>query len=190
MLQVKVDPRIARQFGKSATSAVERNNGKLVSAEFAGDDVGTQITGAQQQQAELHARIAGIERRLASMRAGDREATQLQAQLDQLRRELSEARAVTSEGQLQLASTPLTFNYYGKGGIAGFDENPIEESWRLMAESFVLMVSVLLKVLGALLPWALLLAVLLLLWRSRPVLAARRWWRRRMGTDDEQEAAA
>jgi len=189
MLQVKLDPRIARQFGKNATSLVEQKDGKLVTAEFRGDDVGTQIGAAQGRQADLQSRIAEMERRLASMNAGDREATQLQVQIDALRRELSGDRAVISQAQQQLANTPLTFNYYGEGGIAGFDENPIEQSWRLMVESFVLMVSVLLKVAGALLPWAALLVLLLLLWGSRPIRSARNWWRQRMGYDREQEPA-
>ncbi|MBA3511167.1 DUF4349 domain-containing protein [Sphingomonas sp.] len=188
MLQVKLDPRIARQFGKQATATVEQNDGKLVTAEFNGEDVGSQISTTQERQADLRARITEIERRLASLNAGDREATQLQAQLEQLRRELSEGRAQIAGGQQRLANTPMTFNYFGEGGIAGFDENPIEQSWRLMVESFVVMVSVLLKVIGALLPWAILLALLMLLWRSRPMLAVRSWWRRRMGNTDEQES--
>ena len=189
MLQVKIDPRIAREFGKQATALVERNDGTLVTAEFRGDDVGTEITSAQRRQADLQTRIAEMERRLASMNAGDREATQLQVQLDALRRELSGDRAVISQAQQQLATTPLTFNYFGEGSIAGFDQNPIEQSWKLMVESFVFMVGLLFKVLGALLPWALLLALLMLLWRSRPVLGAREWWRRRMGIADKDSNA-
>ncbi len=190
MLQVKLDPRIAREFGKRATTLVERNDGTLVTAEFRGDDVGSQINTAQGRQADLQGRIADMERRLASMNAGDREAAQLQVQIDALRRELSGDRALVGQAQQQLANTPLTFNYYGEGGIAGFDENPIEQSWQLMVESFVFMVGLVLKVLGALLPWALLLALLMLLWRSRPILAARKWWRRRMGIPDDAESNA
>jgi hypothetical protein len=190
MLQVKLDPRIARPFGKQATSLVEQNDGKLVTAQFRGDDVGSEITAAQGRQADLQGRMADMERRLASLNAGDREAAQLQAQIDTLRQQLSQDRAEISEGQQQLATTPLTLNYYGEGGIAGFDENPIEQSWRLMADSFVFMVSILLKVVGVILPWALLLALLMLLWRSRPMLVVRKWWRGRMGYGDEQEAAA
>jgi hypothetical protein len=82
------------------------------------------------------------------------------------------------EGQQRLSNTPMTFNYYGEGGIAGFDENPIKASWRLMVESTVTMISLSLKVIGALLPWALLLLLIILAVRSRPARAARDWWSR------------
>lgn len=187
MLQVKLDPAIARQFGKQATATVAQNDGELVRSEFRGEDVGTQIGAGQDRQADLQSRIADIEKRLASLNAGDREATQLQAQLEQLRREVAEARSQVKEGQQQLASTPMTFNYFGEGGIAGFDENPIKASWRLMVESTVTMISIVLKVFGALLPWGLLLLLLVALARSRPARAARDWWRRMapMPKDDE-----
>jgi hypothetical protein len=178
MLQVKLDPAVAREFGKQATATVAQNDGELVRSEFSGEDVGTQISAGQGRQADLESRIGDMEKRLASLKAGDREATQLQAQLDQLRRELAETRSQVTEGQQQLASTPMTFNYFGEGGIAGFDENPVKASWRLMVESTVTMISIVLKVFGALLPWALLLLLLVALARSRPVRAARDWWMR------------
>lgn len=187
MLQVKLDPRIARQFGKQATQTVEANDGRLVRAEFTGDDVGTQIGTGQDRQADLESRIADIEKRLASLNAGDREATQLQAQLEQLRRELAEVRSQIQEGERRLASTPMTFNYYGEGGIAGFDENPIKASWRLMVESTVTMISIVLKVIGALLPWAILLLLLVILARSRPARAARDWWKRMAPMPEREE---
>jgi hypothetical protein len=187
MLQVKLDPAIARGFGKQATATVTQNGGELVRSEFSGEDVGTQVVAGQDRQADLQSRIADIDKRLASLKAGDHEATQLQAQLEQLRRELAEARSQVKEGQQQLAATPMTFNYFGEGGIAGFDENPIKASWRLMVESTVTMISIVLKVFGALLPWALLLLLLVALARSRPARAARDWWRRLapMPKDDE-----
>ena len=186
MLTVKLEPSIARQFGKQATAIVESSDGKLVRAAFSGEDVGTQIGTNQDRQADLQSRITDIERRLQSLRAGDREATQLQAQLEELRGQLAGARAEIKEGQQQLASTPMTFNYYGEGGIAGFDENPIKASWQLMIESAVMMISIVLKVFGALLPWALLLALILLLWRSPPTRAARRWWNRVAASPEDE----
>jgi hypothetical protein len=187
MLQVKLDPRIARQFGKQATTTVEQNEGRLVSAEFTGEDVGTQIDTERNRQADLQARVAEIEKRLASLKAGDREATQLQAQLEQLRRELAEAQGQIKQGAERLANTPMTFNYYGEGGIAGFDENPIKASWRLMVESAVTMISILLKVVGALLPWAVLLGLVILMWRSRPMRATRAWWGRMAAKPEPQQ---
>jgi hypothetical protein len=76
MLQVKLEPAIARQFGKQATATVALNDGDLVRSEFSGEDVGTQIGTGEDQQADLQNRIAEMEKRLASLKAGDREATQ------------------------------------------------------------------------------------------------------------------
>lgn len=175
MLQVKLDPGIARQFGKQATSAVEQSSGRLVRAQFTGEDVGTQIASTQDQKTELQGRIAEIERRLATTRL-DRERTELQQQLDALRSQISDTTGQIAGGQRRLASTPMTFNYYGEGGIAGFNENPIKESWRLFVESGVTMINILLKVLGAILPWAILLLLIVLLVRSRVGRAVRSWW--------------
>jgi hypothetical protein len=175
MLRVKLDPGIARQFGKQATLAVEQSDGRLVRAQFTGEDVGTQISTAQDQRTALQGRIAEIERRLAATRL-DRERAELHQQLDSLRNQLGETAGQIAGGQQRLASTPMTFNYFGEGGIAGFDENPIRESWRLFAESGVMMISVLLKVIGTILPWAILLLLSVLLVRSRVGQAVRNWW--------------
>jgi hypothetical protein len=187
MLQVKLDPTIARQFGKQATATVAASDGELIRSEFTGEDVGTQIGAGQDRQADLKGRIAEIEKRLASLKPGDREATQLQTQLEELRSQLAGARTEIKQGQELLASTPMTFNYYGEGGIAGFDENPLKASWQLMVESAVLMISILLKVIGALLPWAILLLLLIALVRSKPARAARAWWGRMAPMPKEQE---
>ena len=186
MLQVKLDPAIARQFGKQATAFVEQNDGRLVHAQFSGEDVGKQISTTETRRTELQNRIAEIERRLASARL-DRERTELQQQLDALRQQASAAQGEITAGQQRLASTPMTFNYYGKGGIAGFDENPVKESWRLFVESGVTMVSLLLKVLGAILPWVILLLLIVILVRSRVGRTVRDWWSRIAPTPSDAE---
>lgn len=187
MLQVKLHPGIARQFGKRATGLVEQNDGNLVSAEFQGDDVGTQIESTQSQQSAVETRIADLERRLAAMPTGDRERSELQRQLDGLRERRDESAQEIASGKAQLAVTPMTFNYYGEGGIAGFDQNPFKESWRLMVESAVTMISFLLKAIGVLLPWLALGLLLALLWRSRLARHLRGWWNR--ATEEEAEQA-
>ncbi|MDQ3144983.1 MAG: DUF4349 domain-containing protein [Pseudomonadota bacterium] len=187
MLQVKLDPKIARQFGKVAVGQVEQSGGRLVNAEFTGDDEGAVIQTASSQSADLDLRIVELERRLASLRAGDRERTQLQAQLDQLRREASDVRQRVAASEQRLATAPMTFNYYGRGGIPGFGgENPIAEAWQLFIASAVTMISVLLRLIGAVLPWALLLLLIVLAFRSRAGQAVRRWWRGRVGGDSEE----
>lgn len=188
MLQVKLDPAIARQFGKNAVASTEKAGGRLVNAEFSGDDEGSSIRTATTQKTELETRIADIERRLSTLRPGDRERTQLQQQLDQLRQELTESKRQISASEEKLATTPMTFNYYGKGGVPGFGgENPIAEAWRLLVASTVTMISLLLKFVGAVLPWAALILLLVMLVRSRVGRAIRRWWTS-IGDKDPPEA--
>jgi len=188
MLQVKLDPAIARQFGKNAVASTERAGGRLVNAEFSGEDEGSSIQTATTRKTELETRIAEIERRLSTLGSGDRERTALQQQLDQLRQELAESKRQISVSEEKLATAPMTFNYYGKGGVTGFGgENPIADAWRLMIASTVTMISLLLKFVGAVLPWAALILLLVLAVRSRLGRAVRRWWTT-MGEESPPEA--
>lgn len=178
MLQVKLDPSIARQFGKNAIASTEKAGGRLVNAKFSGEDEGSSIRTATTKKTELAERIAEIERRLSTLGPGDRERTELQQQLDQLRQELAESKRQISASEEKLATTPMTFNYYGKGGVPGFGgENPIAEAWRMLVASTVTMISLLLTFVGAVLPWAALILLLVLLVRSKLGRAIRRWWK-------------
>lgn len=187
MLQVKLDPAIARQFGKESVAEVEKSGGKLVNAEFSGDDEGSAIRTASTQKSDIEARIADIERKLSGLKPSDRERTELQQQLEQLQRELATARQQIATSTERLATTPMTFNYYGKGGVPGFGgENPFAEAWRLTVASAVTLVSIGLKVIGIALPWALLILLLAWLYRSKVGRAVRRWWARTAAEKSEE----
>lgn len=179
MLAVKLDPTIARGFGKQATATIAAAGGRLVNAEFTGEDEGSAIRTATVERRETQAQIAEIEKRLAALGAGDRERTALQEQLNQLRSSASETTRTISASEEKLASTPMTFNYYGKGGIPGFrGTNPFAEAWKMFIASGVTMISFLLTVIGAVLPWAVVLLLIVLALRSRIAAALVRWWRR------------
>lgn len=165
-LSVKLAPRIARQFGKEATTDIKEADGQLRRTEFSGEDTEPTTTQATRQQSDLEARIADIEKQLAST-SNDRERAQLQVQLNELRAQLSQAQATIAGAQQLLATTPMTFNYYGRGGISGFRTNPVREAARLFVSSVVTMISFLLKLLAILLPWAALLALILYLARTQ-----------------------
>jgi len=168
MLQVKLAPDIARQFGKGATEEVRKADGRLVNTEFTGEDTEPATSNAQTQRADIAARIADIEKRIANTKAGDRERTELQGQLESLRREAAEANATISTQREKLAKTPMTFNYYGKGGIPGFGgKNPVREAAKTFVASAVSMISVVLTIAAAVLPWLLLLALIVAAFRSR-----------------------
>jgi hypothetical protein len=174
-LEVKLAPQIARQFGKSATSDVTKANGKLLATEFSGEDVTPLTTEAGRQQASLSERIADVEGQLARATTGE-ERAQLQQQLSQLRTQAEQAQSAIASATERLAATPMTFNYYGRGGIAGFTGNPAREAVRSFVSSLVTMVTFLLQAVALLLPWALLLALLMALARSRLGRAVRRFF--------------
>ncbi|MFP5329951.1 MAG: DUF4349 domain-containing protein [Alphaproteobacteria bacterium] len=174
-LTVKLEPAIARQFGKEATEDVRSADGRLRTTEFSGEDTEPTTTQATRQQSDLQTRIAEVEKQLAST-TNDRERTQLQSQLNELRAQLSQAQATIAGTQQMLAVTPMTFNYYGRGGISGFRTNPAREAARLFVSSLVTMVTFVLRLIAVLLPWSILLLVLVLIARSKPGRAVWRYF--------------
>lgn len=69
----------------------------------------------------------------------------------------------------------MTFHYYGRGGVPGFRGNPIREAWQTLVTTVVLILGFLLQALAVILPLLVLLALLVALWRTRPVRAVLRW---------------
>ena len=165
-LTVKLAPDIARQFGKDATADVKQADGQLRSTEFTGEDTEPTTTEASRRQSDIRVRIADIEKQLAST-SKDSERAQLQSQLNELRSQLSNMQATIEGATAQLAATPMTFSYYGRGGISGFRTNPVREAGRLFVSSVVTMIDVVLRILAALLPWIALIIVIVLIGRSR-----------------------
>lgn len=166
-LQFKLAPDIARQFGKDGIAAVEQAAGKLVDARISGRDAGSQITASMRASAELRAELARIEAQLASGQPKDAERAELQTRVASIRQQLSAESSTRQEGQEALANTPMEFDYAGDAGFS-FGSNPFADAGDTAWASFTTMVSVVLLVLGAGLPWVLLLALLLFAWRSRP----------------------
>ncbi|WP_300973536.1 DUF4349 domain-containing protein [Sphingomonas sp. LHG3406-1] len=179
MLQLRLDPAIARQFGKAALEDVRGADGRLVRSEFTGEDVGTGVAEARTAGQDMSEREAELRRRLEAAPADSPERAELLRQLDALLADATRNRNTVRSGEQRLSFTPVTFNYYGEGGIPGFQENPLRESLKLLVSSFVTMISFALKAIALLLPWLLLLGLLALLWRSRPLRAVRAWWGRK-----------
>lgn len=182
MLELRLQPAIARQFGKAALADVRSADGKLVRTEFTGEDVGTEVATARQTGEQLAASRADLQRRIDAAPAGSTERAELQRQLSALIAQADEQRRVAASGTQRLTFTPVTLNYFGEGGIPGFRENPLKAGFRLMMSSFVTLISFTLQAIGLLLPWLLLLGLLVLLWRSRPLRAVRTWWNGRTAT--------
>jgi hypothetical protein len=165
-LEVKLDPVIARQFGKDATKVVTDAEGMLVDQQITGTDMAPTIEGTNRGRAALQDELDRINRELARPRLTnllrDRllsEASQVRAQM----RGLAEQRTAAEE---TLATTPMAF-YYGSGQtVPGFDdERPIARAFERAAANFQNAIGFLIVAGATLLPWALLAALLVWLWR-------------------------
>lgn len=177
-LLFKLDPAIARKFGRDALASVEKAEGVLAATRISGEDVGTQISDSQRRSADLNAEIARLETRLKQGGLGDRERAELQQQIAGMRRQLDGERDTRRTGEAMLATTPMQFDYVGTGGLPGIGYgNPFSDALNMLVHSGSVMLSFILVVGAAVLPWALFFALLLMIWRTPPMLVARKWLR-------------
>jgi hypothetical protein len=174
-LDVKLDPMIARQFGKSAQQLVQSNDGKLIRLAIGSSDEGAKIDQATKQKTETSTQISGLEQELAKTKAGTQAHSNLLSQIQALQQQSSGVTQAISESQAALASTPMEFHYYGRGGVPGFRGNPVREAWQTFVATVVWMIGILLQTLAVLIPVALLIAALIALWRTRPMRIVRAW---------------
>lgn len=156
-LAFKLDPAIARNFGKQGIAAVTKAEGMLVNAEITGVDAGSAIKQADRGLAELRAELEKLEGQIrqpglpASVRA---QLTQPAADLREQIRSLGEVRTAN---QQSLATTPMVFEYRSGHSIPGLDGgSPLAEALEVAVRSFMTMLSFVLIAIGALLPWVLL----------------------------------
>jgi hypothetical protein len=171
-LELKLDPAIARAFGKDAAKVVTDAEGMLVDQQISGVDAGSSIERANRGRAELQDELERVERELArpglSSVVRDRllsEAASLRSQI----RGLGEQKAADEES---LAKTPMVF-FYGSGrAIPGFDEpRPLTDAFDRAGYNFLSALGMLIILLATLLPWLALAGLLYWLYRQ----LRRRW---------------
>lgn len=165
-LTFKLDPALARAFGKEGIAAVEKASGKLVDAAITGEDVGTQISASQRRSADARGELARIEARLGQSGLGDEERAELTRQAAALRQQLDAERDTRVAGEEQLANTPMTYDYTGDESFS-LGGNPVGDAAEGAWNSLVTMIAFVLMALGVGLPWLVLVALVLMLWRSR-----------------------
>lgn len=174
MLAFKLDPTIARQFGKAGIEAVTSAEGMLVDSEISGTDAGAAITAANRTGAQLSDDLRRIETQLARPGISGEERARLQSEAQQLRQSLRANSAAREEQQESLATTPVVFQYGSGDLVPGFDtRSPFSNALDRAGENLVAGSAFLIVALATLLPWALLL--LLGFWivrRLRPHLTA------------------
>jgi hypothetical protein len=184
MLAFKLDPAIARAFGRDGIAAVVRAEGMLTESEISGEDVGTAIRQAGRTLADLQSDLARIEARLAQrIPSGERETLEDQAR--QLRDQIRALRENRSAQEESLATTPMVFRYGSGDLVPGFAQRPtIGQSLRHAGDNFVDGATMVLIVLITLLPWALAIGLAWLLVRY----VRRRWFPAKPKTTEESGA--
>jgi hypothetical protein len=110
-LDFKLDPTIARAFGKEGIGAVVHADGRLVTSEISGTDVGTQIDAARGNEAQQGEALRKIEAQLGRGDVKPAERVELQRQAAALRGEIGASRAGRAEKEESLAKTPMSFAY-------------------------------------------------------------------------------
>lgn len=171
----KLDPGIARRFGADAIASVEKAEGVLAEASVEGEDVGSEIIASQQRSAGNDAEIARLEARLKAGGLGKTERAELLRQISNLRGEQRGEESTRRSGETRIASTTVVFNYLGNGGLPGIGhENPFSSAGETFMRSGGTALSFILTAGAAILPWALLLALLTALWRSNAMQSVRR----------------
>lgn len=174
-LDLKLDPTIARQFGKSAQQNVVANDGKLVRLDIGSADEGQAVEQATKQKNDVSAQIAQLQQELAKTKPGTNARANLMSQIEELQGQASQQAHAIETSQAALATTPMAFHYYGRGGVPGFRGNPVREAWITFATTVEWLVGMLLQALAVLIPVALLVALIIALWRTRPMRAVRAW---------------
>jgi uncharacterized protein DUF4349 len=166
MLAFKLDPALAREFGKQGIDAVVKAEGMLVDSEISGEDVGSKITVARRQEGNLDEELKRVEEQLARAGLRGSERAELQIQAQQLRERIRASRAVRTEQQESLATTPMTFNY-GSGDLApGFRGRPsLSRALDDAIDNFLGGLAWIFVALVTLLPWVVLIG--LLAWGGR-----------------------
>lgn len=167
MLAFKLDPAIARQFGKDGIAAVGKSEGMLVESEISGVDAGAAIAAADRETARLRTERARIEAQLAKPGLGADERSGLEQALATMRGALertSDARDASAES---LATTPMAFTYGSGELVPGFDaRTPLRDAFATAGSTLIGTVALLIVIVSALLPWALLAALFGLAWRA------------------------
>ena len=166
MLAFKLDPTLARQFGKSGISLIEAAKGTLVDAEITGTDAGAEIDRLTTDRARGAEELQRIDRELARPGLRPAERAELQRQRAEIARQLAAVESSTSEQRESLANTPMVFDYRSGKAIRGFDaSSPLTSAVDTAIASAQTTLAVLLGALALLGPPALLIGLLWLAWR-------------------------
>jgi hypothetical protein len=171
-LEVKLDPAIARQFGKDATKVVADAEGMLVDQQISGVDAGASIDRANRGRAQLQDDLDRVTRELARPGLSSVVRDRLLSEAASLRSQINGLGEQKASDEESLAKTPMAF-YYGSGkAIPGFEEaSPLKQAVERAGYNFFSAIGFVIIALATLLPWLLLAALGVWLYRRLPARA-------------------
>lgn len=165
-IQFKLDPALARAFGKQGIDAIVKADGKLVDAEITGTDAGAAIKTLDAQRQQAEAEVQRLDRQLARSDLKAAERSELQRQRAALTARLQEVKTETGNQEESLATTPVSFRYESGAAVRGFDGSaPITSAGNVFLDSAQITLGVVLTALAALAPPGVFVLIGFLLWR-------------------------
>lgn len=166
MLAFKLDPAIARAFGKQGIAAIQKAEGTLVDAEITGTDAGAEIQRLAAERARVQEELARIDKELARTNLPASERTELQQQRATLTAQVQTSQAGTAQQRESLANTPMVFDYRAGRAVRGFDAGaPFASALDLLFSSAQGTLAFVLGALALLAPPGLIALIGLLIWR-------------------------
>lgn len=175
-LTLQVAAPVARQFGESLVAAAAEAGGDTVDRGITAEDLSKNMVDAA---ARIRTREALVQRltQLLETRSGNiQQAVEAERAINQAQEELEAARGWLAEMRTRVAMSTFTIGYNSGAPLAGSVGNPVREAFGEIGTLFGRSLALMIYLVGALLPWALLLALILLLVRT---LRRRGWWLRR-----------
>ncbi|MGI8612024.1 MAG: hypothetical protein ACR2KH_07135 [Sphingomicrobium sp.] len=165
-LELKLDPAVARSFGKDATKVVIDAEGMLVDQQISGTDAGASIERANRGRAELQDELDRVNRELARPGLSNVVRDRLLSEAQSLRSQIRALGEQKKADEESLATTPMAF-YYGSGkAIPGFDEaTPLTDAFTRAGYILLSTIGFLIVAVAALLPWLLLAGLLYWVYR-------------------------
>jgi hypothetical protein len=158
-LELKLDPAIARAFGKDATNVVTNAEGMLVDQQISGVDAGAAIERANRGRAQLQDELDRVTRELARPGLSSVVRDRLLSEAASLRSQIQSLGAQKEADEESLAKTPMAF-FYGSGkAIPGFDDpTPLRDAVDRAANNFLAAIGFIIMAAATLLPWLALVA--------------------------------
>jgi hypothetical protein len=165
-LRFKLDPAIARAFGKQGVDMIQAAKGTLVAASITGTDAGEAIARATATRNDAAGAVRRSEAELARTGVTPEERAELQRQRAAAASAVREAADTVADNRASLARTPVQFDYESGDAVRGFDTSaPLTSALDTMVASGQVTLAVLLGIIAIFGPPAIVFVVVLLLWR-------------------------